>query len=398
MRLPLVSELDSRDGESNKDARLTNVLKETDEGGDLACVRPGLEAAAIVAGDGGGLVCFNGDLISIFEDNIYQYSGGLGSQPTLAGTPESTVFNKCSANGGVIVGSDYATYETNVPIKWTQSDGVVELSDKRGESNGVSSNGSVIVGTVNISPNTTVYNAFRWTQATGMVILGTLPTGNISYGVGVSGDGNVVVGKANATVAYSNYRGFSWTPSGGMVNLGTLGGDVSEAYACSYDGSVIVGYSKTSLLNANYVAVKWDNGVISDLGMGNLSVAYYCSSDGSVIIGRMESGGVYRAIRWENGQIYMIDGFPAGASSEATWCSNDGNVIIGNVIIDYISYGFMYGNGRLFILDPDSTLRGGSSDGNYLVGSVGDDATFIPQFKSIATIQSDTYDFAQSPL
>ena len=43
MRLPLASQIDSRDGESNKDGRLTNVLKETDEGGGLACVRPGLE-------------------------------------------------------------------------------------------------------------------------------------------------------------------------------------------------------------------------------------------------------------------------------------------------------------------------------------------------------------------
>ena len=59
MRLPLVPEIDSRDGTSNKDERLTNALSETDEGVTLAVVRPGLVFEAEGTGVGGGLVAYN---------------------------------------------------------------------------------------------------------------------------------------------------------------------------------------------------------------------------------------------------------------------------------------------------------------------------------------------------
>ena len=76
MRVPLASQIDSRDGEANKDGRLTNVLKETDEGGDLACVRPGLELMASMSGNGSGVVAFNGILISVFGTTL-----GYGDDP-----------------------------------------------------------------------------------------------------------------------------------------------------------------------------------------------------------------------------------------------------------------------------------------------------------------------------
>lgn len=81
MRLPLVSELDSRDGSANKDSRLTNVLSETDEGVTLAVVRPALEAAAAMSGNGNGLVSYEGVLISVFGATL-----GFGDDPVTAGT------------------------------------------------------------------------------------------------------------------------------------------------------------------------------------------------------------------------------------------------------------------------------------------------------------------------
>lgn len=82
MRLPLASQLDSRDGSTNKDGRLTNVLKETDEGGELAVVRPGLELMAAMSGAGGGITAFNGTLISVFGETL-----GYGDDPA----PISTI-------------------------------------------------------------------------------------------------------------------------------------------------------------------------------------------------------------------------------------------------------------------------------------------------------------------
>lgn len=81
MRLPLVPELESRDGTSNKDERLTNVLSENDEGRVLAVLRPGLAAVATASGAGGNLTTFNGTLVSVFGTTV-----GTGEGPTSAGT------------------------------------------------------------------------------------------------------------------------------------------------------------------------------------------------------------------------------------------------------------------------------------------------------------------------
>lgn len=80
MRLPLVPSLDSRDGVSNKDESLTNVLAEpADGGGQCAAVRPGLVSVATSAGNGNGLVCFNGELVSVYGTTL-----GLGTVSALA--------------------------------------------------------------------------------------------------------------------------------------------------------------------------------------------------------------------------------------------------------------------------------------------------------------------------
>ena len=81
MRIPLASDIDSRDGVSDKDERLTNVLSETDEGVTLACVRPGLATIATASGAGGGAVNFNDVLITVFGTTL-----GHGTTPSTIAT------------------------------------------------------------------------------------------------------------------------------------------------------------------------------------------------------------------------------------------------------------------------------------------------------------------------
>ncbi len=81
MRLPITTQLSTKDGISNKNARLTNMLKETDEGGELAVVRPALELMASMSGSGSGVVAFNGILISVFGTTL-----GHGDDPVSIGT------------------------------------------------------------------------------------------------------------------------------------------------------------------------------------------------------------------------------------------------------------------------------------------------------------------------
>jgi hypothetical protein len=80
MRLSCIHELDSRDGASNRDARLTNVLSETDEGTTLAVLRPAISTIATASGNGSGVTAFNGVLISVFGTTL-----GHGEAPSTIG-------------------------------------------------------------------------------------------------------------------------------------------------------------------------------------------------------------------------------------------------------------------------------------------------------------------------
>ena len=75
MRLPLIPNVESRDGTSNKDARMTNALKETDNGVDYACVRPALLLVADTSGNGNGMF-FLDTLITMFGTHA-RYSESL---------------------------------------------------------------------------------------------------------------------------------------------------------------------------------------------------------------------------------------------------------------------------------------------------------------------------------
>lgn len=71
MRLPVTPQISTKDGVSNKNARLTNVLKETRGTGDLAVIRPGLSLDTTYAGLGNGLIVFDGRLLVMVDDTIY---------------------------------------------------------------------------------------------------------------------------------------------------------------------------------------------------------------------------------------------------------------------------------------------------------------------------------------
>ena len=74
--------------------------------------------------------------------------------------------------------------------------------------------------------------------------LGDLPGGGFySTASGVSADGSVVVGYSRCA---SGYEAFRWTQAGGIVGLGDLAGGSFNSYAqdVSADGSVVVGWGR----------------------------------------------------------------------------------------------------------------------------------------------------------
>lgn len=270
----------------------------------------------------------------------------LGSTPTFA---QNQLIDlgivspyAASADGLTVVGGN------GEPFLWTQDSGVLNLGFQ-GLANGVSADGSVIVGG-------TYPDAFIWTESGGMVELGTLPGTSIIQALGVSDDGLVVVGSANSRYPEpSKEEGFRWTESTGMVGLGDLegGGFFSWITAVNSDGSVIVGQS----WSANGLeAIRWteSGGMV---GLGDLpggdfyGYANAVSPDGSVVVGASSTADGDRAFRWkqDEGMIALGDLPGVVYSSVAFGVSADGKVVVGesygpSVVIG----GIQYGNIRAF--------------------------------------------------
>jgi probable HAF family extracellular repeat protein len=175
-----------------------------------------------------------------------QLLGGLPGEPT--GSDGFDV----SADGSAVVGVANTT-SGDEAFRWTEATGMVGLGDLPGGQSrsiafGVSADGAVVVGEGYGADDRP--EAFRWTEA-GMIALGRLPGGVSSRARSVSGDGAVVVGISNYPSSpvplVSRYEAFRWTEAGGMVGLGDLPGGVlrSEALDVSADGSVVVGSAFT---------------------------------------------------------------------------------------------------------------------------------------------------------
>lgn len=169
--------------------------------------------------------------------------------------------------------------------------------------NGVSADGSIVVGYGNDKKPGIfyeVYQAFRWTDGTGMVGLGWLPGGTLfSQAWGISADGLTIVGVSASSIGTQATR---YTAAEGMVGLGKpAGATYGRAVAASANGSVIVGYNT---FNDGDHAFRWTaaEGMI-DLGVlagDTSSRATAASADGSFVVGQSTLGfNESRAFIWD---------------------------------------------------------------------------------------------------
>ena len=172
----------------------------------------------------------------------------------------------------------------------------------------ISADGTTVVGSAASTFGPVIDEAFRWTEATGMVPLGTLPGYSNSRAISVSADGAVVAGFSQTElVSGLLFEGFRWTQAAGLESLGSAN---TLAWGISGDGLVVVG----EVLGGE--AFRWTQatGFIS-IGPG---IARGVSADGSVVVG----GGTH-GFRWtqETGQQPM-GGVAWGVSA-------DGSVVVG---------------------------------------------------------------------
>jgi len=219
----------------------------------------------------------------------YQRLGDLGNEI-------GSMALATSLNGSVVVGNAPAGTNDFGAFRWTAAQGMVALPVELFFGNGVTSDGTMVVGGDNwwnvtgqlgifgpfpgnqdqtqafgitgteqapiavgaalkgSNDEGAAYHAFSWTPANGLEDLG-LTTGTQSIAVGISSDGSVVAGEATDSNGF--WRAFRWTASTGMQDIGTLGGPESIAYSANQDGSVIVGSSLTSGSSGSGEAFIW---------------------------------------------------------------------------------------------------------------------------------------------
>lgn len=282
-----------------------------------------------------------------FSDGItgLGYPPGPGSGPI--GLHTSSAFD-VSGDGLTVVGSG----NTGRAIRWTESDGWVSLGLLPTDqptvgystvANGVSRDGSIIVGTQHQPTRVPRAQAFRWTAADGMVSLAGSEFFYDNEAFSVSTDGSVIVGYFDGPIGRQAFR---WTMSQGMLGLGDLpdGNDASTARSVNADGSVIVGFGSSVL---GQEAFRWtlDGGMV---GLGDLPGGLWSSSatdvnaDGTVVIGTSESANGSEAFVWtmQGGTRSLADiltfdcrlDLTGWTLVDATGVSADGRTIVGNGI------------------------------------------------------------------
>lgn len=165
----------------------------------------------------------------------------------------------------------------------------------------INSDGSCIVGYQD-NGDFTPFHAFRWTQTTGPVDLGTLdPPNNASrssFATDTNQDCSVVVGFSDLTAGGATQHAFRWTQSGGMVDLG---------------------------VQAN---------------SGPNSRAFGVSSNGTVVVGQMGTTSASSAFRWstQNPTAQPIGPLPGHTAAAATGVSDNGKIVVGISNPNFLQY------------------------------------------------------------
>ena len=224
--------------------------------------------------------------------NVIIDDSEIGDKGELPGGDFFSQANGISADGSTVVGRSESDTALNLEaFRWTEASGMIGLGKLSlpgdrlsSRASATSSNGSVVVGG---SATTMVGEAFLWTQATGLVALGDLSGGSAnSQAQGVSPDGRIVVGLGNSG---GGSEAFRWESATGMEGLGDLPGGDSDSYAdgVSADSRVIVGVGSS---DAGREAFRWTapDGMVGlgDLPGGNYeSGARDVSADGRVVVG-----------------------------------------------------------------------------------------------------------------
>ena len=403
MRLPIASPLVSRDGAANKDARLTNMLKESDGGRELAVVRPGLVLDAVASGVGNGLVTFNDELVGVYGSTLYQINpfsvvggrmpvgGGLWSPPSWNGT----VY--CSVSAGTA----YAAISVD-GLLWRRT----SLPALRGW-NAIEWNGSVfcaVANTVATDKCATSPDGVTWTERT---------MSSVRRWSDIAWDGTVFCATSDdlTIVAVSNDDGVTWSDV-------TLPSE-SSASVCSINNTLIV--SPKIGQSSGFVCISEDQGdtwlqipisglnpnnayrfgvfgtllfmLPSDVSVQTPSNSAFVSNDFGFTWNTMIIPSCYYTYKGAANNYRFVATANLGFSGEG-WTA--GITTTDGVTWDTFDLPQTMASGVLV----DDYYTGTASDGNgFALTTRGyDGCVSIPGMVTLGTVTDSEFDFAQSPL
>ncbi|HCM63865.1 MAG TPA: HAF repeat-containing protein [Morganella sp. (in: Bacteria)] len=253
---------------------------------------------------------------------------------------KSTYITGISADGNIITGSirDMSSDEASRAYIYNLDTGYLYLSDSKSYGNAsslaISGDGKMMVGIAD-------KRAFRFSEEKGFSLL-DLGNTEFSSANGVNTDGSVIVGRS--TNKQNNLQAFKYTDSTGVVSLGTLIKDnkgESSANAISSNGLVTVGWSVANENDDMHAFRHTDIEGMRDLGTlrkdnSGFSMASSVSRDGQFIVGSSSNEDDYsRAFVYVSDEKKMYELKPlennlAGESS-AEAISDDGKVVAGYV-------------------------------------------------------------------
>lgn len=252
---------------------------------------------------GGKLVRQRCGLLTLTVALLLNFTCSLATaQVTFKPFVDYCFINSMSADGSVAVGA-YDNGTINDAFRWTAAGGVelIGVPKMLGDTY-ISRDGKTIVSTVPDSAGN--QNAAIWLGGRQWKLLipfsGAVPnpeTHTLSYASGVSGDGTIIVG--GVYVSPTKVVAFRWDSTNGMANLGTFdegSNSDSVAYAVSADGNNVIGWDYKEgfrppgpggiAMNGRRGAIWWDGKERMLHAFGWAGEAWATNDVGSIIVGQ----------------------------------------------------------------------------------------------------------------
>lgn len=411
MRLPVVPGISTKDGTSNKNARLTNMLKERRKAGDLAVIRPGLEVSAASTGNGNGLVAFNGELVSVYGATLGLNTGPESIVATVGESYTDAYFYAALyVNGEFVVLAYDALEDDNF---WANGDGsMLGAQNYIGNNNAINdaaTNGTEIAfcNDVLMYSDLSSVGSYSFSMASYSVPLLSPTFDRVSV---LNGKFVALANQApNSAVLWSDDSA-TWDSSASLsgVLYGALYDEsVYRFYGASQlIGGTPIGYSTTDFTSFSSMSVSFPVGVSLIYRAAYIGGKYLCYAYDGVNIG-----------------LYISDDgltFTAASASNVTTFNNANNMLVVSGAYAYVladpsptdpsnSHVFRTSDGVTWIdyasltpSDISSLAIGPSSELGTYPGEywypIFDHGTGEATIPALAAVPDGRFDFAQSPL